>query len=274
MHNTCLDKIIEKYKNIFEKKGHTLKKVIVWSDNCPSQYRCRQNFLQIAMVRERHDDIELIHRLAVVDNFKGPHDGYGKQPKWYILEQEKVMNRSPTAYKAFVVCKNGLSKETEAMVSWKKFEMEQDVKLKGKGTYGLDGRYFFYVVETKEQQITLEKDHPGEILLCDRSKILDTKGKKCVEKTTQLHEICSVYEKKGNEQIGKQEKFSLKTSFMPCSCIHCRSRQDSNSNLPDLCKYKNRRKTKVVTITCDRRMVDGAGAHGDDNAEKTVVNKK
>ena len=226
------------------------------------------------MVRERHGNIEIIHRLAVVDNFKGPHDGYGKVLKWYIFEQEKLMNRSPTAYKAFVVCKNGLSKETEAMVSWKKFEMEQDVKLKGKGTYGLDGRYFFYVVETKEQQITLEKEHPGEILLCDRSMILDTKGKKCVEKTTQLHEICSVYEKTGNEQIGKQEKFSLKTSFMPCSCIHCRSRQDSNSNLPDLCKYKNRRQTKVVTITCDRRMVDGAGAHGDDNAEKTVVNKK
>lgn len=80
MHNTCLDAIISLYKEKFALAGLILKKVIVWTDNPPHQYRCRQTFLKVASVLLRHLGIELIHRLAVADNFKGIHDAVGKVP--------------------------------------------------------------------------------------------------------------------------------------------------------------------------------------------------
>jgi hypothetical protein len=43
MHNTSLDAIIEHYKPIFDQLGTPLEVIIVWSDNAPYQYRCRQN---------------------------------------------------------------------------------------------------------------------------------------------------------------------------------------------------------------------------------------
>ena len=81
MHYVCLDAIIKKYKQKFVNKlVVALTHVVVWTDNAPHQYRCRQNFMKVATVSERHDGIKLTHRLAVVDNFKGYHDAVGKDP--------------------------------------------------------------------------------------------------------------------------------------------------------------------------------------------------
>ena len=49
-------------------------------DNAPHQYRCRQTFIQIASVAERRPGMSIVHNLAVVDNFKGVHDGCNKEP--------------------------------------------------------------------------------------------------------------------------------------------------------------------------------------------------
>ena len=79
MHNACLDDIIIDYKNIIlDEFGIELTLVIVWSDNAPHQYRCRQNFIRIASVSERHEAITIIHCLAAVSNFKGVWDESGK----------------------------------------------------------------------------------------------------------------------------------------------------------------------------------------------------
>ena len=81
MHNCDLDAIIKKYRTKFEEEmGCQLRTVILWTDNAPTQYRCRQNFTKVASAEERHPGIKIIHRLAVVDQFKGYHDAVGKDP--------------------------------------------------------------------------------------------------------------------------------------------------------------------------------------------------
>jgi len=78
-----------------------LRYLIIWTDNAPHQYRCRQNFIKVASVIERHPGIKLTHRLAVVDNFKGVHDAVGKDPAHLVRKLELVGKRSPTASTKF-----------------------------------------------------------------------------------------------------------------------------------------------------------------------------
>jgi hypothetical protein len=64
----------------FDERGHLLECIIIWTDNAPNQYRCRQNFAQISSISENFPGIKIIHRLAVVDNLKENHDAVGKDP--------------------------------------------------------------------------------------------------------------------------------------------------------------------------------------------------
>ena len=54
-HNACMTYIIKYYD---KQRQHANKEPIpiniVWSDNCPTQYRCRQNFLQVAIASSKH----------------------------------------------------------------------------------------------------------------------------------------------------------------------------------------------------------------------------
>ena len=100
----CLDYLIPFYKNKFASLGQQLKVVKVWSDNAPTEYRCRQNFVQISTVQDRDPDIELMHRLAMVDYFKGAHNAYGKVPKHHRTEQELNGNRSLKGEGVFRTC--------------------------------------------------------------------------------------------------------------------------------------------------------------------------
>ena len=88
MHNICLDAIVKHYRQIIP----GLKRIILYSDNAPAQYRCRQNFIKVASFKERHPGIALVHRLAVSCNFKGPHDAVGKEPAQLAKREELTEN--------------------------------------------------------------------------------------------------------------------------------------------------------------------------------------
>ena len=124
MHNICLNKLVEMYKVIFrEKLNVELKFIIVWTDNAPHQYCCRQNFIKIAFFDERHPGIKIIHRLAVVDNFKGFHDAVGKDPAHLVRTKELEGVRSPTGLAVFENCKELLKKTA---TKWKRYEESND----------------------------------------------------------------------------------------------------------------------------------------------------
>ena len=211
----------------------------------------------VASIQERHHEIELIHRLAVVDNFKGPHDAFGKDPRRTIKKCKENGIRSPNALLAFINCKKVLGDQTK-LVPWKLYEEMEDKRLKGKGTYGLDGRFFYYVVEKEGEKKLLETRFPRLILCCNREKVLDTVKKEAVPGTTKLHEFASV--KCEIPTTKKRQIFQARISDLPCGCTNCRSRQNSQGNLPDICKYKKRRNTRLINITVDR---DGTADNDD-----------
>eukprot|EP00956_Cyclotella_meneghiniana_P028855 scaffold68305_cov22-Cyclotella_meneghiniana.AAC.1 len=216
MHNTSLDAVIKKYAEVFETLGNKLEVVIVWSDNAPTQYRCRQNFIQVASVEERHPGIVIIHRTAVVDQFKGNHDAVGKDAAVLVRSLELAGIRSPNAEMVFVNCHRLETRHEES--EWHDYEIRGDVALKRKGIYGMNSRTVHFVVESQEEFDRLNPLYPGKILLCDRSYTLDTHAKKPVPNTTQLHEVRSVATAVPTEL---PRVWPMIVSFLPCNCKYC-----------------------------------------------------
>lgn len=242
MHNTCLDAIIKLYSARFRTElGVELKHIKVWTDNAPHQYRCRQNFIQVASISERHPGIKITHRLAVVDNFKGFHDSVGKDVAHLIRTLELKMVRSKNAYEVFVNCFKRLQQDVS---DWQRCEREGDPQLKNKGTYGMDSRRVWFVVETQAELERLSLEYPGRILLCDRSFILDTHKKHHLKETTLLHEVRSV---DTSVPTSHPRKWQVKTSVFPCNCVQCVVDPDN-----DKCSYSCWRNTRLehMQIAC------------------------
>jgi hypothetical protein len=65
-----------------------IKRVLLWTDGCPGQYKCRQNFLKVAQFPQRHPGLELVHSFAATGQFKGLHDAAGKTAKTNLTKRE------------------------------------------------------------------------------------------------------------------------------------------------------------------------------------------
>ena len=61
-------------------------------------------FTKVLTVISRHDGINMTHRLAVVDNFKGVHDAVGKDPAFLVRGLELVGILSKNTYQVFQNC--------------------------------------------------------------------------------------------------------------------------------------------------------------------------
>eukprot|EP00986_Skeletonema_menzelii_P017430 scaffold19452_cov150-Skeletonema_menzelii.AAC.1 len=259
MHNTGLDDTIETYRAKLRELGIELKRVIIWTDNAPHQYRCRQTFIQVASVELRHPGIEVVHCLAIVDNFKGIHDAIGKEPSRLVKDLEKIGIRSPNALAVFVNCILHLeTTETE----WDRCEAAGSIKLKKKGKYGMNSRVMKFVVEDREEYNRLAPQYPGRILLCDRSVIQDTIGEQPIEGTTELHEVRTIEPRIPTTvtKKGKQiRNWRVLASDLPCNCVHCNNVEsmiqanrviglDPIVVANAQCKYANWRNTRIVTM--------------------------
>jgi len=58
--------------------------VVVWSDQAPTQYRCRQNFRNVAESSKKSmkgRGFVRIHKFGAKYKFKGPWDAFGKHIK-------------------------------------------------------------------------------------------------------------------------------------------------------------------------------------------------
>ena len=62
---------------------------VVWTDNYPTEYKCRQNFLNVAQAAKHHENkTVIIHKFAQKYRFKGSWDATGKNVK----ERYLIMN--------------------------------------------------------------------------------------------------------------------------------------------------------------------------------------
>eukprot|EP00986_Skeletonema_menzelii_P006460 scaffold2453_cov76-Skeletonema_menzelii.AAC.1 len=79
-HIACLRYLVRLYQR---KRGDSwpIHEVVIISDRCPTQYLCRQNFLQIAMASTEEDFVVVKHGYTCVSRGKGDHDAEGKVVK-------------------------------------------------------------------------------------------------------------------------------------------------------------------------------------------------
>jgi len=122
---------------------------------------------------------------------------------------------------------------------WKKYEAEQNEKLKDKGRFGMNTRLAYFVAETQEEFDRLASLHPGRILLCDRTFILDTHMKKSIKHTSDLHEVCSIATE---VPVEHPRKWPVRVADLPCHCKYCIVNPGDEQ-----CRYK---------VWCNRRVVD------------------
>ena len=71
----------------------------------------------------------MVHRVAVVDNFKVNHDSVGKDPIIKVRYLESIKIHSPTAYDVFVDMQNHLERPREES-DWIKHEEDGDARVK------------------------------------------------------------------------------------------------------------------------------------------------
>lgn len=158
-HNACLDHIIDVYKKRFEEKSLTLKEVIIWTDNCAGQYKCKYNFWKLATFHERHG-VNIRHRFAQKYGCKGPWDAAGKalKGKLYVMEvaaatgggttkkKNKRRNKHLRCPSGWALC-NNMPEQMKLKTDWKRFEEEGNEHLSKKGKFGVDNRFYGFVCE-------------------------------------------------------------------------------------------------------------------------------
>lgn len=244
MHQVCLDHVIK----LMKPKG--IKKIKYWTDNAPHQYKCRQTFIADASIVDRHEDgIEIIHRFAVVSQFKGPHDAAGKDIGRTLEKLEKAGIRSPDAISAFKNLNGENLDESQAEhlrlvkeeTLWNTLEQNRDPRLKEKGIYGMNKRAVFFVGEKQEEVDELKARNPDLaefMLVCDRSHPIDACD--TLHNTAQIHEIRSIQASKSNKM---PRQYAAIVSDKICMCSHCLEDVENSQ-----CKYRNDRNCHRVHI--------------------------
>jgi hypothetical protein len=235
--------MIERYKAEFNARGETLTYVIVWTDNCPNQYKCKENFVHIIKM-EQIVGIFVVHCFAVKDNFKGVWDGAGKVMKNFIYGMEKDSIRCPTAYDCFVNAKKG-KYEFDDREIWKKYEDSNDkYLLTHRSTFTHTRRIIGYVADTQAEYDAYSIEYPGCIVLADRTEMITLK--KALKDTKKQHQVAYC-----NQLHGPNDGY-LNSQELPCRCTQCRSCIFAPV-APVNCPYRgiiNSRRKRKVTIVC------------------------
>jgi hypothetical protein len=169
-HNACLQAIIQRYKVEFEERGQKLTFVIIWTDNCPNQYKCKENFVGIFKI-EACFGVLVAHCFAVKDNFKGVWDGAGKVMKNFLWRLEQQKTRTATAFDCFVNTKNEEFEFDDRQI-WKRYEETSDPYLLQKNTFTYIRRIVGLVVDTEAEYNSYSSLYPGCIVYADRREVL------------------------------------------------------------------------------------------------------
>ena len=121
-HNACLTYLIKFYDAERASKGkNSIPIDVIWTDNCDTQYKCRQNFLQIANASSQFGKTVLSHKFSQKYRFKGPWDATGKLVKNAIENNERKFERCANAMDCYIKLKRDLSKDgsEKTPVNWK-----------------------------------------------------------------------------------------------------------------------------------------------------------
>jgi hypothetical protein len=247
-HHASLHHIVDHYeKHLSETKGIRLERVNLFTDNCSGQYKSQYNFAETASFSERHPGVTLDHNYAVVYEFKGPHDGYGKVLKNYLSRAELLGIRCGNAYLAW----GHLVQKLKAVVSnskydWTALEAAEDpILITHRHTFTMTEAHIGYVTDNREEYDKILQEHDGgdekhHIIFTDRTKPAKTCG--AIKGSSRLHRVCST--QKSVQRRGRVG-WVLMTSTQSCYCQVCCSQEGTNAAAaaPE-CPYKDQRASK------------------------------
>lgn len=133
-HNACLAYLIKFYDK--ERDDTRLPKIghnIMYSDNCPAQYKCRQNLFMIVTSADNNGSCQ-VHKFAQKFCFKGSWDATGKLIKSAILKNEMKHDRCANAYDCYLKLTRDITKNRQEDVNknWLRWERNLDQKIQQK----------------------------------------------------------------------------------------------------------------------------------------------
>jgi len=221
MHNSCLTYLIKYYD---EERIHAGKDPIphnvVWTDNCPTQYKCRQNFVNVAHASSFHNNkCTITHKFAQKYRFKGSWDATGKLIKKRILNNEFKFDRCADAFDCYKkLSRNqfqyGLAKDGSELKYEKLKEYEEQGDARVLKNTGLTTRRTMIglAVETQDlyNDLIISNDH---IVLTNRTLIPDMIP---IKNTLKISQVA------GSLNPHADGVWDLSTAYLPCSCPPCR----------------------------------------------------
>jgi hypothetical protein len=154
-HDACIKYIQSFYDNERTEKGLPPIAIhIIWTDNCPTQYKCRHNFYNVATFGSNvaHHS-QQVHTFGQKYRFKGPWDATGKIVKQRILNNELKNLRCANAWDCYVKLREQMTKDgTKDHIS-KLFEYEQngDVNVLKNTTFTCKRTFIGYCTEDKSE---------------------------------------------------------------------------------------------------------------------------
>ena len=248
-HNACLDHLLEHYKSKFEECGKTLKTAMLWTDNCGGQYKCRQNFLKIALSPDDPRKVTISHTFAAKYGFKGPWDAAGKIIKQWRKSKELRMHktgektRMATVYDVFTEFKRYLEERSAntAADSWKAIEEpahSKHEKILQKTAFKVDERKVLYVTDNKADFERFNAKDPGFIVYSDRETVPTMDP---IDGTLSLHSVKSVPGARNQENEGLRQ---LVIADFPCRCLPCQKKGPPE----DKCKFTELRNERVEWV--------------------------
>jgi len=237
-HNACLAYLRKYYDDERERAGKSkVQNNIIHTDNCPTQYKCRQNFFKVATFGEVNGS-RLIHKFAQKYGFKGPWDATGKLIKGAILRNEMKYDRCADARDCYLKLKRDLTKEgTEKKCKdWSNWEKDGNERILKNTTFTTQRTFIGLGIEDHDEYFQLKEAGNDHIIYTNRVSVPDMNA---IEGTRTVFQI------QGNIEPTSPDKWTIHTSIIPCSCSPCRS---DPSNV-DLCIYKEIRtiNTKIVS---------------------------
>ena len=252
-HNACLEHVINFYdKERSDENLPAIKINIIHTDNCPTQYKCRQNFFKVATHCNHHGGAVMIHKFAQKYRFKGSWDATGKHVKEAILKNERKFDRCHNAEACYYKLKRDMSRDgnEEEKKKWRKWEETKDKRVLEKTTLKTNRTFIGLAVETMAALTHLKSSGEEHIVFTDRVNVPDTK---VVPGTQRIYQVM------GEKNVRDDGGFNLHTAQLQCSCKECR--QDP-TNI-DSCIYRNQRRELATHVLKEaRRSVPEEDAFG------------
>ena len=255
-HHAFLDYILGWYIQNSEINIDAIKNIIVHTDNCPTQYKCRQNFNLNEQLSNKHK-VTLVHKFAQKYGFKGPWDGTSKLIKSAISKQEMKYIRVANAADCHRLLSNELTQDNTDNPIWSRYIATKSPNILQKTTWKTDRTFVALGTEDRDEYNTLTTTPTStgskHIFFINRSPIQDIKP---ITNTQKIFQIQSTNNKK-----------EFITSFLPCSCSICRK----DPNDVHHCEYKAIRNIKINPI---QYVPDSSDENNDSLNNMTVVDLK